>query len=199
MRNFFLSLFDHAFSSCKRHKLITVWLVIALLVSVVLGVIAGIRINNSAFPQDFSNVGYVKYLRDSVGFAGFIFTEIFTILVFVFVAILTCGNVFSFALGVLFFMYFCYSQTVTIVSISMEFGFFNTIILMIFLIAINLLYFYLFLLVFVECFDCAKIPNYWSGCFITILPLLITFLAVALINGIFLMVLKNFVFILVYK
>ncbi len=199
MRNFFLSLFDHSFNSCKRHKVITIWLVVALLVSLVLGVIAGIQIHKSAFPQDFSNVGYVRYLRDSVGFSGFIFTEIFTILVFVFVAILTCGNVWSFALGVLFFMYFCYAQTVTIVSISMEFGFFNTIILMIFLIIINLIYFYLLLLVIVECFDCAGMPNYWGGCFMIILPLLISFLVVALINGLFLMVLKNFVFILVYK
>ena len=165
MRNLFLSLFDHAFASCKRHKAITIWLIVALTVSVILGVVAGIRINHSSFPQDFSNVGYVKYLRDDVGFAGFIFTEIFTI----------------------------------IVSITMEFGFFNTVILLIFLVAISLIYFYLFLLVVVECFDCIGMPNYFSGCFCTIIPLIISFLLVALCNAIFLLVLKNFVFVLVYK
>lgn len=199
MRNLFLSLFDHAFSSCKRHKAITIWLIIALLTSVVLGVVAGIQINHSSFPQDFSNVGYVKYLRDNVGFAGFIFTEIFTIVVFVAISMLTCCKVWCCFIGVLFFMYFCYAQTVTIVSITMEFGFFNTVILLIVLVVVSLVYFYLFLLVIVECFDCIGMPNYFSGCVCTILPLIIAFLLVALFNAIFLMVLKNFVFVLVYK
>ncbi len=199
MRNLFLSLFDHAFSSCKRHRVFTIWLIVALVTSVTLGVVAGIRINHSSFPQDFSNVGYVKYLRDNVGFAGFFFTEIFTIIVFVTITVLTCCKAWCCMFGILFFMYFCYSQTVTIVSIIMEFGFFNTVILLIFLVAISLIYFYLFLLVVVECFDCIGMPNYFSGCVCAILPLIISFLLASLFNAIFLMVLKNFVFVLVYK
>lgn len=199
MRNLFLVLFDHAFASCKRHKIITIWLIIALVTSIVLGVIGGIQINHSAFPQDFSNVGYVKFLRGSTGFTGFIFAEIFTILVFVLISLFACCKIWSFILGVLFFMYFCYSQTVTIISISMEFGFFNTIILLIFLVIISLIYFYLYLIILVECFDTIGAPNYFSSCFSVVWPLIIAILITSLINAIFLMILKNFVFILVYK
>ena len=169
-----------------------------VVVSLILGIVGGIQINKSMFPQDFSNVSYVKFLKGSSGFAGFFFTSLFTVLLFTAI-IYVCGcKIFLIPIGVLFFMYFVYTQTVTIISISIEFGFFNTIILVVFLIIISLIYFAILLLITIQCCDCMG-TMYFRTALKNIFPLIIILSLIVLINVLFLMTLKNFVIILVYK
>ena len=163
----------------------------------VLGVVGGIQLNNSMFPQDFSNVSYVKFLKGSTGFAGFFFSALLTILVFCLIIYFCCCKRILWPIGILFFLYFVYVQTVTIISVSTEFGFFNTIILVIYLIVVSLVYFTLFLLFVVCCCDCCG-HMYFSTASKTVLPVLLCFIMVILINVLFLMILKGFVIILVY-
>lgn len=198
MRSFFITFFSNVSIACKRHKVLTIGLILGIIVSMILGVVGGIQINNSMFPQDFSNVSYVKFLKGSTGFAGFFFTSIFTIIIFVAIIFVTSCKKFLIPIGILFFMYFVYTQTVTIISICTEFGFFNTIILVVFLIIISLFYFAFLLLITVQCCDCVG-PMYFRLAIKSIFPLLIALALLVLINVLFLMTLKNFVIILVYK
>lgn len=198
MRSFFITFFNNITSGCKRHKILTVCLIIGIITSMILGIIGGVQINNSMFPQDFSNVSYVKFLKGSSGFAGFFFMSVFTILIFCFIIFISSVKRFLMPIGILFFMYFVYTQTVTIISISIEFGFFNTIILVVFLIIISILYFSVLLLITVQCCDCIG-PMYFRLALKNVLPLLILLITIILVNVLFLMTLKNFVIILVYK
>lgn len=198
MRSFFISFFNNISNVCKRHKILTTGLIVGIVASMILGIIGGVQINNSMFPQDFSNVSYVKFLKGSSGFAGFFFTSVFTVMIFTFIIFITSCKKYLLPIGILFFMYFVYTQTVTIISISIEFGFFNTIILVVFLIIISLMYFILLLLITVQCCDCVG-PMYFRLAFKSIIPLLITLTVLILVNVLFLMTLKNFVIILVYK
>lgn len=199
MRNFFLYLFDNSFNACKRHKALTITLIVCVIVGIILGIVGGVQINNGMFPLDFSNVAYVKFLQNKLGFAGFLFTELFTLLIFILIIIISGINVWFIGIGILFFMYFVYAQTVTIISITMDFGFFNTIILLIFLVVISFCYFYLFVLAILQIFDCCGMHNYFFGCLKILLPIFLAFTIVVLCNVIFMMTLKNFVFVLVYK
>ena len=197
MGSFFIAVFSNIFSSCRKHRVLTTVLIVGVIAAIILGVVGGIQLNNSMFPQDFSNVSYVKFLKGSTGFAGFFFSSIFTIMVFCLIIYLCCCKSFLSPLGILFFLYFVYTQTITIISVSTEFGFFNTLILVIYLIVSSLVYFILFLLFVVCCCDCCG-HMYFSTALKTVLPLLLCFVVVILINVLFLMTLKNFVIILVY-
>lgn len=196
MRSFFITFFSNISNSCKRHKLLTVGLIIGIVISLVLGIVGGVQLNNSMFPQDFSNVSYVKFLKGS-GFATFFFSLLFSILIFALIIFISCCRKIFIPIGILFFMYFVYAQTVTIISVSTEFGFFNTLILVVFLIIVSLIYFSLLLLLMVQCCDCSG-PMYFRIALKSILPLLVCIALVVLVNVIFLMILKNFVIILVY-
>lgn len=198
MRSFFNTFFNNVSNACKRHKFLTTGLIIGLIVAMILGIVGGIQINNSMFPQDFSNVSYVKFLKGSSGFVGFFFTSLFTILIFVSIILITSCKKFLLPIGILFFMYFVYTQTVTIISICTEFGFFNTIILVVYLIIISLIYFAILLLITVQCCDCVG-AMYFRLALKNILPLIVSLVLIVLINVLFLMTLKNFVIILVYK
>ena len=199
MKNFFSIIFCNSFLACKRHKGFLIFLIIMSVICIILGAFAGVKINHSMFPQDFSNVVYVKYLKGSLGFSGFLFSQIFTLLFFLAIIFTCSAFVLLIPIGILFFLYFVYAQTVTIISICMEFGFFNTLILLIFLVIISFCYFFLFCMVFLICLDCCGTPNYFRVCLRDVFPILIAFLIVVLITTITLMTLKKFVFILVYK
>lgn len=198
MGRFIQRIFGTTFACCKRHKVLLTFLLLGVCASIILGIVSAIQINGSMFPQDFSNVAYVKFLGGSIGFAGFLFTTLFTLLIFVVVILICSYKPYFLWLGAIFFMYFVYAQIVTIISISMDYGFFNTLILLLFMIIVSILYFFFFTMIFISCADCCNSPNYFYYAFRLIAPLIISLTLVALINVIFLMTLKNFVFVLVY-
>lgn len=199
MRNFFSMVFGGSMLACKRHKVLMFFVVAMIIVCIILGVFSGIKINHSLFPQDFSNVVYIKFLKGSTGFSGFLFSQIFTLIFFMAIILLCSITVWLIPIGLLFLLYFVYSQTVTIISISMEFGFFNTLILLVILIAVTFCYFILFCLIFMLCVDNCGAPKYLSNCTCDVLPIVLVCLAVVLINTIILLMMRKFVFILVYK
>lgn len=199
MRNFLSMVFGGSMLACKRHKALMFFVIALIIVCIILGVFAGIKINHSLFPQDFSNVVYIKFLKGSLGFSGFLFSQIFTLIFFVAIILVCSINIWLIPIGLLFLLYFVYSQTVTIISISMEFGFFNTLILLVILIAVTFCYFILFCLIFILCVDNCGAPKYFSVCMRDILPILLSCLTIVLLNTILLLMMRKFVFILVYK
>lgn len=199
MRTLFSMVFGSAFLACKRHKVLLIFMLFMIVVCIILGVFAGIKINHSLFPQDFSNVLYVKFLKGSTGFSGFLFSQIFTLSFFILIILICSVTFYLMPISILFFLYFVYSQTVTIISISMEFGFFNTLILLVLLILVSFCYFFLFCLIFLTCIDNCGVPKYFSVCFKEIFPLILACFVIVLSITIILTILKKFVFILVYK
>ena len=162
MKNFFSMFLSNSIWACKRHKGFMIFLITMIIICIILGVFAGIKINHSLFPQDFSNVLYVKFLKGSTGLSGFLFSQVFTLFFFISIILLCTTVVYLMPIAILFFLYFVYAQTVTIISICMEFGFFNTLILLVILVAVAFCYFFLFSLIFLVCLNNCGTPKYFS-------------------------------------
>ena len=199
MGNFLSKLFDYSFDCCKRHKLFFSSLLVATVIIIVIAVFGGIKLQKSMFPQNFSNVAYIKFLKSSSGFVAFMFNSLFTNFIFVGIIWTTSCRSWSIWIGILFYLYFVYAQVVTIISISMEFGFFNTIIIVIYISIMTIIYIFLYLMIIMDCGSCCNNISYFSVSIKLLVPMLLTFVFVIVANSIFLMSLRNFVIILVYK
>lgn len=199
MGNLMAKVFESAFGSCKRHKVFFISLIVSTVIVIVIAVVSGIQLHKSMFPQNFSNVAYIKFLKSGGGFVSFLFNTLLTNLIILSIIWVASCKPFTIWIGMLFYFYFVYAQVITLISISLEFGFFNTIIIAIYIAFISIVYFLLYLLIVVECLDCCNSFGYFSSSIKILLPLLLTFVAVIVLNTIILMCLKNFVIILVYK
>ena len=198
MKNYVSKIFDYPFALCRKHKLLIVSLIISTIIMIVIAVVSGIKLNKSMFPQNFSNVSYIKFLKGSSGFVSFMFSTLFANAIFITVIWLSCIRPYLIPIGLLFYLYYVYAQTVTIISVMLDFGFFNTIIVIIFLILISFVYFFLYLLLIICSVDCTADIKYCSLSFRLILPLIIMFIISIIFSAILLLSLKNFVIILVY-
>lgn len=198
MKNFVSKIFDYPFTACKKHKLLVISLIIATVVMIVIAIVSGIQLNKSMFPQDFSNISYVKFLKGKGGFVSFMFSTLFSTSIFIVVIWISSVKRYLIPIGLLFYLYYVYSQTITIVSVMLDFGFFNTIIVIVYLIIITFIYFFLFILLIACTADCAGEMKFFSISFRVIVPILIMFVVTIIFSAIILLSLKNFVIVLVY-
>lgn len=199
MNSFIANYFATSLDCCKKRKVLLWVLIGATITLIAVGVFTGIKIDNAILPYMFSNVPYIKYLRGHTGFAGFVFTLLFIVLIFLVVICISCIKKYFIPLGLLFYLYYVYVQTVTIISVSQEFGFFNTIILMIIMTFITVLNFALMILSFMICVDNCDSNRYLSSTFKQLMPMIIAFVAVSVLAVLIMSIFKNFVFILVYN
>jgi len=199
MGRFLSKVFEPAFSSCKRHKIFLISMIVATVIVAVIGIIGGLQLHKSLFPQNFSNVAYIKFLKRGSGFVSFLFNTLLSNTIFVSIIWVSSCKPFSIWIGFLFFFYFVYSQVVTIMSISLEFGFFNTLILIVYITLITILYIYLYLLIIVQSLDLCNSFCYFSTSIKQLLPTILSFVTLIVLNTIVLLSLKNFVIILVYS
>jgi len=198
MKNFVSKIFDYPFSLCRKHKLLVINLILATIIMIIIAIVSGIKLNKSMFPQDFSNVAYIKFLKGKGGFVSFMFSTLFSNSIFISVIWISSIKPYLIPISFLFYLYYVYTQTVTIISVMLDFGFFNTIIIIIVLIILAFIYFFLFTLLMVCSIDCTGTIKYCSNSFRLILPIILMFILVIIFSAVLLMSLKNFVIILVY-
>lgn len=186
----------------KRKKALFVILLVLTITMIVLSIFSAISISNGSSNINLNNVPYIKFLQGNSGLPAFIFNCIMVVGL-IYISIVVCFvKPYIAWLGVIFYLYFVYSQAVIFVSIIMIYGFFNVIILTILLLVLLLLEFALLLLIMLEACCLCNQPNYFGNCFnfSTSKLLLYTIILLCLVVSFCLitMILRSFVVLLVY-
>ncbi|MBE5741223.1 MAG: hypothetical protein E7351_01670 [Clostridiales bacterium] len=198
MSQIFSSLFD----CIKRKKGFFIILVLGAIVAIILGVFAGMNFSSGVFTIDLGNIAYIKFLKGDTGFVSMIFSLILSLGIF-FLIIVVCGcKLFLIPLGVVFYLYLVYSQTVIFISVIMIYGFFNCIILAVLLLVYILFLIFLYTLVLTECVCIMRGGSYFKTCInLRECKVLIYFLLViiaTLVFTIIITILKSYVILLIY-
>ncbi len=198
MRLFFNGLFD----CLKRKRGYCIFLVFLSLIAIVLGVIAAINFGSDVFSVDLSNIAYMRFLKDDASFVSMIFGLLLSLLIFFAVIIICHWKSFLLPLGVIFYLYLVYSQTVIFMSIILIYGILNCIILVVLLFVFSLLVWSLFLLIICEIACFVNSHSFFKSCFSfkksKILTYLIILLIITLLFSLILTILKNYVILLIF-
>lgn len=191
--------FSYSFTeSIKRHKSFVSLALIIVGVCVFCAVLAGIKFNNSSMLISFSNVVVVKFLRDSIGFAGMLFTNIFVISVFSVIIIFSGIKRYTITIGLFFYGYYVYAQTLTLIAFILEYGIINTLVIAVCMLISMLAILFLLLHLFLACLDCQNENMYFKRVIINCIPIFIFMGIVLLCQNVVFLVLRNFIIVLVY-
>lgn len=182
----------------KKHRNFVGFMIMIIGVCIFCAVLASIKFSKSALLISFSNVSIVKFLRGSSGFGGMLFNNLFSIAIFAIIIISSCCKKYTISIGIFFYAYFTYAQTLTLIAFMLEYGIINTLVIafcmLIFLVA-NL---FLLLELFLLCLECQNCHNYFKTSFITCLPILIFICLLLIFQSTIFFVLRNYVIVLVY-
>ena len=186
------------FEPIKKHRAFTSFIVVLIGACIFCAVLSGIKFSNSSLVINFSNVSIVKFLRDSTGFGGMLFTNLFSISVFCIIIISSCCKKYTISIGIFFYGYYVYSQVLTLIAFVLEFGIINTLVISFCLLIGMLITFFLLLELFVVCIDFQNEHLYFKAALSHCLPILIFISIVLVSQSLIFLVLKNYIIILVY-
>ena len=197
-----VKIFSRICETIKRKRAMFVLLILFSIAISVLAVYSAISFDSIAITIDIGNVTFVKFLRGDSGIISFIFGTLISILVFYFIMLICCFKKFLLPFAILFYLYFVYSQMVIFTSIIVIYGFFNVLILILFLIVFYLLEFLLFILLILELSNISGSSCYFKDCFnkdlCNVFLLTIGLMCLCVAFCVLLMLLKSFVLLLVF-
>ena len=182
----------------KKYRNFVGLMVVVTTVSIFCSVMAGIKFNNSSMLISFSNVTAVKFLRGASGFGGMLFSNIFTISIFSIIIISSSCKRYTISIGIFFYAYYVYVQSLTLIAFVLEFGVINTLVIAFCMLIVMLIMFLLLLELFLNCLECCTNTFYFKRALIRCLPILIMMLLLLLSESVMFLVLKNYVIVLVY-
>lgn len=182
----------------RRHKSFVGLVLIIVGSCIFAGILAGIKYNNSSLLLSFSNVVVVKFLRGSTGFAGMMFSNIFIVMIFSGIIIVSCRKKYFVSIGLFFYGYYVYAQTLTLLAFLLEYGIMNTFVIAVCMLLYMIIMLFLFLQLFLIGLDMQSECNYFKSAVINCLPILLCIALTIIIQCVVLMVLKNFIIVLVY-
>lgn len=178
------------------------FLLCVTLISIILGVFAGINISGGILVVDLSNIAYIQFLTGNCSFVPMIFKLMFSLIIFALLIYICHTKNFLIPLAIIFYMYLVYSQTVVFVSIILLYGFVNCIILSLLLFVYICLNIFMFILICLELNKFCNLPNFFNQTLnfrnSNILIYLITLLILTLIFCFILAIFKSFIILLVY-
>lgn len=195
------NLISNLFSPFKRNKGFAIFLIIATIVVIVLGIFSAVQFDDSVLIIDLENVTYIRYLKGDSGFGGFLFGTLISVLIFYAIILLCCSKKYLMPIAVLFYLYLVYSQFVIFTCILLIYGFFNTIIFLILLLIYFITLYFLFILLLLSLTNVCGQTNYFRTCFnrdSNIVILSILFIMLVLLFAIILMFLKTYIILLIY-
>ena len=198
-----MSKFFYGLLECfKRKKGYFIFLILLSLFAIVLGVVAAINFGGGVFAVDLSNIAYIRFLKGESGFMSMFFGLFLSLFMF-FIACLICHwKTWLAPLGIVFYLYLVYSQTIIFISIILIYGFFNCIILSLLLLVYTILIWCLFLICICEisCFSNAYdyFKNVCSPTKCNAIWLLLIMTVLTFIFGSIMLILKNYVVLLIF-
>lgn len=186
------------FENIKRHRNFVSFIFVLIGVCIFCAVMAGIKFSNSSLLISFSNVVIVKFLRGSTGFGGMLFTNIFTLSVFSIIIMSSCCKKYTVSIGIFFYAYYVYAQTLTLIAFILEYGIINTLVIAFCMLICLLLMLFLLLELFLICLECQGNHFYFKSSFYACLPILILIALLLIAQSIVFFVLRNYIIVLVY-
>lgn len=198
MQNFFTNLF----SPIKQKKGIFLFLLILTIAMLVLGIISGRHLDSGVISIDLSNVPYIKFISKKGGFVSLIFNSLISLSILYLIIWICFIKPFLSPISLIFYFYFVYSQAVIFVNVLLIYGFFNALILLVFLLAYMLVLIFIFLLIVLELFSLCNSHNYFKTCFnprnSNLLHLTLILISIVLIFSFMLMFLRSYIILLIY-
>lgn len=191
---FYYSLFD----PIKKHRQFVSFMIIIIGVCIFCAVLAGIKFSNSSLLISFSNVVIVKFLRGNSGFGGMLFSNLFTLAIFSTIIICSCCKKYTISIGIFFYAYYVYAQTLTLIAFVLEFGIINTLVIAFCLLIFMICTLFLLLELFVICLEIQHDYLYFKQSFMHCLPILSLVCALLVFESIVFLVLRNYIIVLVY-
>lgn len=182
----------------KRHRNFIGLMLLIIGVCIFCAVMSSIKFNNSSMLISFSNVVIVKFLRGSTGFGGMLFNNILTIAIFSGIIIVSCRKNYTISIGIFFYAYYVYAQTLTLIAFVLEYGIVNTMVIAFCMIFILIITLFLLLELFLICLDSQKDIAYFKCSITNCIPILILILCVLLLQSVVFFVLRNYIIVLVY-
>ena len=191
---------DRLFGCLKRNKGYFVFLLILTISMMVIAVISAINFDGGILSINFTNVPYIRFLKDECSFISLIFSLILTIAIILLPIFICHCRKLLYIISLIFYCYFIYSQVVILTSIILIYGFFNTLILIIVLSIYLLTIVFLLILIMTE-LSLHSGSGYFQCCFNGnnnfILLSIILILSIVLFSLI-LTILKSFVMLLIF-
>ena len=185
----------------KEKRAYFVWLLIFTLIAFVVGVYAGINLNNQVFSIDMSSISYINFLKGECGLLSLVF-KLFLSLTIFYTLILVCHcKKYLIPLAIIIYMYFVYTQAVVLISLIVIYGFFNSIVLFFVLLIYEIFVIATFLISMMHMYCLIGNFDFFKSCFSWqnyILWFLLFLLIWCLIFSTMLLILKSFVILLVY-
>jgi hypothetical protein len=127
-----------------------------------------------------------------------LFNNIFTIAIFSGIIIVSCRKSYTLSIGIFFYAYYAYAQTLTLIAFVLEYGIINTMVIAFCMLFILLITLFLLLELFLICLDVQNDTAYFKCSFISCLPILVLMLFVLLSQSVIFFVLRNYIIVLVY-
>lgn len=186
------------FEPIKKHRSFVGFMIVLIGVCIFCAVMAGIKFSNSSLLISFSNVVIVKFLRGSTGFGGMLFTNLFTIGVFSVIIITSCCKKYTISIGIFFYAYYVYAQTLTLIAFMLEYGIINTLVIVFCMLICLVVMLFLLLELFLICIDCQSDIFYFKHSFVNCLPIIVFIVLLLIAQSIIFFVLRNYVIVLVY-
>lgn len=195
------NLFSNLFSPFKQNKGFAIFLIIATIVVIALGIFSAIQFDDSVLIIDLENVTYIRYLKGDSGFGGFLFGTLISVLIFYIIILSCCSKKYLLPFAVVFYLYLVYSQFVIFTCVILIYGFFNTFIFLLLLLIYFLTLYFLFILLFLTLTNLCGQINFFRLCFnrnSNVLILTILFIILVILFSIILMFLKSYIILLIY-
>ena len=186
------------FEPIKRHRTFVGLMLIIISACIFCAIMAGIKFNKSSLLISFSNVTIVKFLRGSSGFGGMLFSNILTLSIFAIIIILSCCKKYTISIGIFFYAYYVYAQTLTLIAFMLEYGIINTLVIAFCMLLCMLVSIFLLLELFLVCIEFQNEYLYLKNALHTCLPILIVMYLVLIAQSLIFLVLRNYVIVLVY-
>ena len=182
----------------KRHRAF-VWFMLTLICACVFcAVMAGIKFSNSTLIISFNNVTVVKFLRGSSGLGGMIFTNIFSVSIFCAIILLSCCKKYTISIGIFFYCYYIYVQSLVLIAFVLEYGIINTLAISFCILIFMCITIFLMLHLFLICLECQNGYQYFKTSLVNCMPILIFITLVIIVQSLIFFVLKNYIIVLVY-
>lgn len=182
----------------KKHRKFVGFMLILIGVCVFCSVMAGIKFNNSSLLISFSNVSIVKFLRGSTGFGGMLFTNIFSVGIFSLIIILSSCKKYTISIGIFFYGYYVYAQTLTLIAFILQYGILNTLAVAFCMLICMVCTLFLLLELFLLCLDCQSASLYLKSAFSKCVPILCLIIVLLVVQNSIFFVLRNYIIVLVY-
>lgn len=186
----------------RQKKGLLIFLILFSIFLIVLGVIASINFSGGVLVVDLSNIAYIQFLKDDCSFFSLMFKLFLSLFIFMLIICLCGIKPYLFPLGLLFYGYLVYSQTVIFISMILIYGFFNCVIFALILLIYVLAIFTTFILLVVDvschCNSYGYFKTILNFKLANVLTCLILMLLATLIFCIVLVIMKSFVLLLVY-